>query len=185
MPLCYGGGVKTVEQAARIIGLGAEKVAISSAAIDDPELIVRLAEVLGSQSIVVVLDVRRTSAGGEYEVWRDNARKPTGFSPFALAQDMASRGAGEIVINSIDKDGEMSGYDIELMSRIRDCVSVPITALGGAGSLNDIGALIGKFVVIGAAAGSLFVFKGVYRAVLISYPSPSEKDSLIRSAGIA
>ncbi len=97
-----------------------------------------------------------------------------------LAKTMETFGAGEIVVNSIDRDGTMKGYDVELVSRVRGAVSVPMTALGGAGSLDDIAALIRKFPILGVAAGSLFVFKGIYRAVLINYPRRQEKDALVQ-----
>lgn len=181
MPLCYGGGIKTVEQAERVIAQGVEKVAISSAAVEDPDLIGRLAHVIGKQSVVVVLDVKR-NAGGSYELYLARGTRPTGLDPVRFAAQVSGLGAGEIVINAIDNDGEMSGYDLELIARVRDAVSVPITALGGAGSLKDIGALLARFGVIGAAAGSFFVFKGIYRAVLISYPGPVEKEQVIQDS---
>jgi cyclase len=174
MPLCYGGGVKTVAQAERIIGLGVEKVAISSAAVDDPDLIRGMAEVVGRQSVVVIIDVKNGR-----EVHTHNGTRASGIDVVELAQRAVGLGAGEIVVNSIDNDGVMKGYDIELIERMRKAVSVPLTALGGAGSLKDIGTLINRFGIIGAAAGSLFVFKGVYRAVLISYPNRADKDALI------
>lgn len=179
MPLCYGGGVKTVEQVEKIISLGVEKVAISSEAINNPELVKRAAKVVGNQSIVVVMDVKKTGRGGKYELWIHNAKKSTGKTPVEFAKQMEELGAGEIVINSIDCDGVMKGYDLELIDEIRKAVSLPITVLGGAGALKDIEELIRVFGIIGAAAGSLFVFKGVYRAVLINYPNREEKDALI------
>lgn len=181
MPLCYGGGIKTLEQAERVISQGVEKVAISSAAIERPELVADLARVIGKQSVVVVLDVKR-NAKGQYEVFLGRGTRPTGLDPVRTAIDLGARGAGEVVINSIDSDGEMSGYDLDLISVVKDAVTVPITALGGAGSLKDVSALISRFGVMGAAAGSMFVFKGAYRAVLISYPSPEDKDRMIREA---
>lgn len=179
MPLCYGGGVKTVEQVERIVSLGVEKVAMSAALINDSGLITRAAEVVGSQSIVAVMDVKKVKPGDKYEVWTHNGTKPSGLSPVAFGEQAERLGAGEIVVNSIDCDGAMKGYDIELINRIREAVHLPITALGGAGSMRDIETLIRTFGTIGAAAGSLFVFKGKYRAVLINYPSQEEKDSLI------
>ena len=178
MPLCYGGGVKTVEQAQRIIRLGVEKVALSSAAIDTPDLLPQLAERIGSQSVVAVLDCWRDSSTGTTEVCLVNGTRHTGRSPVDVARDLERLGVGEIVLNSIDRDGGMSGYDIDLIDQVRDAITVPITALGGAGSLKDIGALIARFGIIGAAAGSLFVFKGVYRAVLINYPNYAQKLAL-------
>jgi len=180
MPFCYGGGVKTVEAAQRIIGLGVEKVAISSAAVENPELVTEAAGCVGNQSVVVVLDVKKRATGGKYEVWIRNGQKNTGKCPLELAQKMEKLGAGEVVVNSIDNDGMMKGYDLHLIGKIRKAISVPLTVLGGAGSLRDINQLISNFGVIGAAAGSLFVFKGVYRAVLINYPNRAEKETIIR-----
>ena len=181
MPLCYGGGIKTVEQASRIISLGVEKVAISSAALADPGLITAIAREIGSQSVVVVLDVKR-SLFGKYEVYTHNGKKATGRTPVELAIEAERLGAGEIVINAIDLDGQMKGYDLELARRVREAVGLPMSVLGGAGSLDDIGKLIGACGVVGASAGSLFVFKGKLRAVLINYPTVSERDTLIRGA---
>ena len=179
MPLCYGGGVKTVDQAQRIFGLGVEKVAISSAAVENPELVTGIAEQVGNQSTVVVLDVKKRLKGGKYEVWTHNGQKNTGKCPAAFAQQLERLGVGEIVVNSIDNDGITKGYDLALVDKIRESISVPLTVLGGAGSLQDIGQLIKKYGIIGAAAGSLFVFKGIYKAVLINYPGRAEKDALM------
>lgn len=180
MPLCYGGGINTVDQAKAIIGLGVEKVALSAAALARSELVAEIAEDVGSQSVVVVLDVKQ-SLTGRYEIWTHNATRNTGFCPIEYSRKLQALGVGEIVINSVDLDGVMRGYDFELVSRVRKAITVPMTVLGGAGSLKDIGSLIGRFGIIGAAAGSLFVFKGVYKAVLINYPNPAAKDQLIRA----
>lgn len=178
MPLCYGGGIKTVEQAQRIFSLGVEKVALSSAAIEDPDLITRIADRVGTQSAVVVLDTKKKLLGG-YEVVTHNGKKSTGKNPFELAALFQKKGAGEIVINSVDQDGQMKGYDMNLAEKIRKETTLPLTILGGAGKLDDIGNLIAKFGIIGASAGSLFVFRGAYKAVLISYPNDKEKSELI------
>lgn len=180
MPLCYGGGVKTAEQAKKIIGLGVEKVAISSAAIESPSLISEIASEVGAQSIVVVLDVKKSGKG--YEVWTHNGTRNTKRSPFDVARDVEQRGAGEIVVNSIDNDGQMKGYDLQLAAELRNSVRIPMTVLGGAGALADMQKLIATCGVVGAAAGSLFVFKGAYRAVLINYPNPAQKDEFLAAA---
>lgn len=180
MPLCYGGGVTTGEQVQRIVQLGVEKVSISSAAIENHNLIAEAAACVGNQSVVVVLDIKKNPLSGQYEVWTHNGRKATGKCPLDLARQMERLGAGEIVINSIDNDGFMKGYDLTLVEGIRNSVNIPLTVLGGAGSLKDIGQLINKYGAIGAAAGSLFVFKGIYKAVLINYPNREEKDALIK-----
>ena len=182
MPLCYGGGVKSVDHARRIIGLGVEKVALSSRAVETPELISVIADEIGSQSVVVVLDVRKRPDGGDYEVWTHNGLRRTGRSLSPVLAEVQAQGAGEVVINSIDEDGRMKGYDLELARLVRGATRLPMTMLGGAGSLADIGRLLSACGILGAAAGSLFVFKGAYRAVLINYPNGSQKDELIRGA---
>lgn len=179
MPLCYGGGVKTIEQAQKIFGLGIEKIALSSAVLQNPQLITEIAERVGSQSVIIVLDVKKKLFGG-YEVYTHNGKKSTGINPFKFAEEAQRLGAGEIVINSIDQDGVMKGYDMGLIDKVREQISLPLTVLGGAGSLSDIKQVIDKHGIIGVAAGSLFVFKGVYKAVLINYPTFEEKEKLIK-----
>lgn len=179
MPLCYGGGVKTVEQAQRIFSLGVEKIALSSAVLTNPNLITQIADRVGAQSVVVVLDVKKKILGG-YEVYTHNGKKSTGVNPLKFVEEAQRLGAGEIVINSIDKDGVMKGYDFDLIEKIREKITLPMTVLGGAGSLEDIQKIIEKHGVIGIAAGSLFVFKGPYKAVLINYPSREEKNKLFQ-----
>jgi cyclase len=179
MPLCYGGGVKTVEQVKTIIGLGIEKVAISSAAVANPRLIADAAEAVGNQSVVVVLDVKPRPRSTTYEVWTHNGTINTGRPMLELAAQVEKLGAGEIVVNAIERDGQMKGYDLELARQINSSARVPVTILGGAGSLAHIQELISHFGVIGAAAGSMFVFKGIYRAVLVNYPSLKERDQLL------
>ena len=182
MPLCYGGGIKTPDQAKRIIALGVEKVAISSAAVENPALITQISNDIGRQSVVIVLDVKKRVFGKDYDVFVKNARTNTKRSVFDLALVAERLGAGELVINSIDQDGAMTGYDLVLATKIRQTVNIPVTILGGAGSLEHIEALIRSCGVIGASAGSLFVFKGVYKAVLINYPTLVQRDELIKKA---
>jgi cyclase len=179
MPLCYGGGVKTVEQAQKIFSLGIEKIALSSAVIQNPQLVTQIAERVGSQSVIVVLDIKKKLFGG-YEVYTHNGKKATGINPFKFAQELEKLGAGEIIINSIDQDGVMKGYDLNLIDKIAETISIPLTVLGGAGSLSDIEKVIEKHGVIGVAAGSLFVFKGPYKAVLINYPNQTEKKTIFK-----
>ncbi len=180
MPLCYGGGVKTIEDAKKIVNLGAEKVAISSEAIKKPSLISQIADAIGVQSVVVVLDVKKVGIFGKYEVFTHNGKQSTGKSPIDLAKEFEKLGAGEIVLNNIDLDGVMKGYDTKLTRLAREAVNIPLTMLGGAGSFEDIRNLIDEFGTIGAAAGSLFVFKGKYKAVLINYPTTEEKKNIIK-----
>lgn len=178
MPLCYGGGVTTVEEAKKIISLGAEKVALSNAALSNPSLLKEIAKAVGVQSVVVVVDVKKKKFFGGYEIYTHNGKKKSKKKFDQFLKELEEIGIGELVINSIDNDGKMTGYDLELAQIARDIVSTPITVLGGAGNLKDIKSLISKFKLIGAAAGSLFVFKGKYKAVLINYPNFEEKKSL-------
>lgn len=182
MPLCYGGGIKSVEQIEHLIGLGVEKVAISSAAVDDPDLISNASACVGSQSLVGVIDVMEKGFFKKPEVVTLNATKATGIDPISFAKKLDNLGVGEIVLNSVDRDGSMNGYDLNLVSKVREVVQVPITVLGGAGKFDHIRDLVEKHSLIGAAAGSLFVFKGKYRAVLINYPNREIRDALVKNS---
>lgn len=180
MPLCYGGGIRSVDQAQRIFNLGVEKIAISSAVVNNEKLIEEIGDIVGVQSVVVVLDVKKKLLGG-YEVYINNGKKATGKNPIQYAKYLQELGVGEIVINSIDQDGQMKGFDINLIQKVREVLHIPLTVLGGAGSLNDIKSIIDKFGVLGVSAGSLFVFKGIYKAVLINYPTRIEKERLFEN----
>jgi len=184
MPLCYGGGITSAQQAARIIDLGVEKVSVSAAAVKNPTLLGQMAEAIGRQSVVAVVDVRKKSGlfAKGHEVCTHNATRGHLEDPVELACRLEAAGAGEIVLNSVDRDGSMKGYDLELAHRMRSALKVPLTVLGGAGSLEHMGELFQRCGVVGAAAGSLFVFKGQYRAVLINYPTPQQKDALFSTA---
>lgn len=182
MPLCYGGGIRTAEQAKKIISLGVEKVAISSAALNDPMLITRIAEEIGRQSVVVVLDHKHRMLSKSQDVWIHNGTRNTKRSVLDVALEMQALGAGEIVINSIENDGRMQGYDVTLAAKLRETVNLPITVLGGGGSLEHMHDVVAKCGVVGVAAGSFFVFKGPYRAVLISYPNDQQKADVVYSA---
>lgn len=172
MPLCYGGGVSEAETAASIIALGYEKVSVSHAALERPEIVREMANRIGVQSTVVTIDVKKEGFFGGYCVYSRNASKKYKVDPVEFAAQCADLGAGEIVINSIDRDGLMQGYDLDLARKVRAAVSTPMTVIGGAGSVDHLAALVNELGPIGAGAGSLFVFKGKYRAVLINYFRP-------------
>jgi cyclase len=178
MPLCYGGGIKTAAQANRIIGLGVEKISLSSAAVENPQIITEIAQQIGSQSVVVVIDVRTDGNNGTPTQYTHNGTKKVAGDPVEFAKEMERLGAGEIIINNITNEGGMTGYDLDLVKRFRDVLNVPMTVLGGASHLDDLSELIQNFGVIGAAAGSIFVFKGRYRAVLVNYPAAERKLSI-------
>jgi cyclase len=180
MPLCYGGGVTTAEQASRIVDMGVEKVAVSSAAINNPSLLTEMAAAVGRQSVVVVLDVRKRTGlfSKEFEICTRNAKVAYTQDPLVLAVQLQDAGAGEVVVNSVDRDGTMEGYDLDMAAYFKQALKVPVTFLGGAGSMGDILKLFSHVGLVGAAAGSMFVFKGKYRAVLINYPTPMQKKQL-------
>jgi cyclase len=180
MPLCYGGGVTSAEQAAQLVDIGVEKVAVSAAAVANPMLLTDMAAAVGRQSVVAVLDVRKRTGllSRSYEVCTHNGKIAHKLDIFALAMQLQSAGAGEIVINSVDRDGSMEGYDLELAKQFKQALNVPMTFLGGAGSLDHMSELITRLGLVGAAAGSLFVFKGKYKAVLLNYPPPEQKNRL-------
>jgi cyclase len=180
MPFCYGGGITTVEQAKKIIELGAEKIAISSAAVNNPIIIKQIGEAIGVQSVVVIIDIKKKSKllGGGYDIYTNNGMIKAKVKLNEFIDILNKIGVGEIVVNSIDNDGTMNGYDDALISLFREKTNFPMTVLGGAGNLDDIKMLISKYKIIGAAAGSLFVFKGKYKAVLINYPNREEKSRL-------
>ncbi len=177
MPLCYGGGIKTIDQAHNITQLGAEKVAISSVYFEQEGFLEELSEIIGSQSIVVVLDIKK-SFMGNYEVYINNGQTKIKKPLKEILKDLNNSPIGELVINSIDKDGLMNGYDMKLASLVRKLVNFPLTILGGAGSYSDILDIVKEFKIIGAAAGSLFVFKGVYKAVLINYIDNKDRERI-------
>jgi imidazole glycerol-phosphate synthase subunit HisF len=171
MPLCYGGGINSVDKAKKILSLGVEKIAMSSAAIKNMNLVNEMVAGIGGQSVVVILDVKRKMLGG-YEVVLNNGTIKTGHSPIRLVAELQQRGVGEIVINSVDNDGVMKGYDYDLIDEIKKIISVPMTILGGAGSSDDLQKAVDRYGIIGVSAGSLFVYKGNYKGVLINYPLP-------------
>lgn len=181
MPFCYGGGIKNTEQALRIFSLGVEKIAVSSLAIENPTMVETIAQKVGNQSMVVVIDAKKKTLSNKHEVFIHNGKINTKLEINAFVNSIINMGVGEIVINSIDRDGTMSGYDINLISKIRETTSLPLTVLGGASNYDDLGEVISEYGIIGAGAGSIFVFKGKYRAVLINYPTSAEKKELLET----
>jgi cyclase len=174
MPMAYGGGVSSLEQIKNVLFAGIEKVVINSAAIDHPELIRRAARQFGNQSIIASIDVKKNWLG-KYQVMGKGGRQKTKFPPLDWARKMEDMGAGEIFLNSIDRDGTFKGYDQELIGEIAGQINIPLIACGGAGSVDDFLPVVKRSGASAAAAGSLFVFHGPHRAVLISYP---DQDTL-------
>ena len=179
MPLCYGGGIKEIQDVERIINLGVEKIALNSGLFDNPKLVGESAHKFGSQSVAVVIDVKKTGfLRKNFQVFKTHGTVNTQLNPFEFAKQLEDQGAGEIVLQSIDNDGLLTGYDLELIEQMHSSVNIPITVIGGAGSYEDFRKLINKFKIIGIGAGSVFVFKGKYRAVLIQYPEKVEKNKI-------
>jgi cyclase len=173
MPLCYGGGVKDVETMRRLYSLGMEKVALNTAAVESRTIVGTASREFGAQSVIVSIDAKKKRFGG-YQVWTHGGQKSTGLDPVEHARRVEQEGAGEILLNSIDRDGTMSGYDIDLVKRVSRAVAIPVVACGGAGTVEDLGRAVKEGGASAAGAGSIFVFQGPHRAVLISYPSHSE-----------
>lgn len=173
MPLAYGGGIRRMDQIERVIRLGAEKVCINTAAVENPGLIREAADAFGNQSIVVSIDAKRRFRG-KYKVYARGGRRGTNLDAVDFARQVEDCGAGEIFLTSIDRDGTMKGYDLELVRRVVDAVRIPVIACGGAASLDDLAVVVKQARASAAAAGSLLVFHGKHRAVLISFPSPAE-----------
>lgn len=177
MPLCYGGGVRRMDDARRLFEAGIEKVSINTAAVEVPGLIEEATDVFGSQSIMVSIDVKSSRLGSRSVVTRSASRR-TGLEPAEYAQSVEARGAGEILLTSVDREGTGKGYDLDLVREISDAVNIPVVAHGGAGSLEDLAAGL-RSGASAAAAGSLFVFQGPHRAVLISYPTQEEQELVL------
>jgi cyclase len=172
MPMCYGGGVTTIEECEVLYKLGVEKVAFNTSLFTNPKLIRDAAKNFGSQSIIASIDVKK-NLFGSYSVYVMSGTKDTKCNPVSYAKRAEELGVGEIFINSIDKDGMMNGYDYELIEKISSAVNIPVVAIGGAGSLADCVKSV-KGGASAAAAGSLFVYYGPLKAVLINYPTQEE-----------
>ena len=178
MPLTAGGGIRSHEDIARLLSIGVEKVVINSLAMENPDFIQEAAERAGSQAIVVSIDVQR-HADGRYEAFSQGVRKASGLHPVAWAKTVEEKGAGEIFLNSIDRDGTMRGYDVELIRQVSEAVSIPVIACGGAGKLEDFREAVHAGGASAVAAGSFFVCHGRRRAVLINFPTKKELESVL------
>jgi len=172
MPLAYGGGITKIEEIQKLIQCGIEKVVLGSSAFNNPGLITKAAKILGSQSVAVCVDVKK-NLFGKYGVYVENGAKNTKSTVLEYTKKMVDFGAGEIILQSVDRDGSFEGYDLSLIEKISKEVAIPLVAVGGAKSVEDFQ----QAIVHGAsavAAGSMFVFQRPHRAVLISYPTQQE-----------
>jgi cyclase len=178
MPFGYGGGITRVDQIKRLYALGVEKIIVNSAAAQTPRLIAEAAAMAGSSSVVVSIDVRRNWMGN-YSVFTRGGERDIKLEPAEYAREMERLGAGEILLNAIDRDGTMSGYDLELITRVAEAVTLPVVAVGGAGELMHFRQAVERGASA-VAAGSMFVFHGRHRAVLITYPEYAELEKMFR-----
>jgi len=178
MPVGYGGGVTTATDAKRIVGIGIEKVVLNTIVDRSPQVVTEISEALGSSSTVVSIDAKKKLTGG-WDTYVARGSRKTGLSPVDAAVRAQELGAGELIVSSIDRESTFSGYDLKLLHSVAEAVSVPVIALGGASSVADMGEALdaGASAV---AAGSMFVLNGKHRAVLITYPSPSDIKALVR-----
>lgn len=179
MPLCYGGGIRSIEDISEVLAAGVEKVSLNSIALEDPQFVKLAAQTFGSSTIVVCIDYKKSLLGGQH-VYSKSGTVKSKLNPVAFAQMMEEMGAGEIVLNSIDRDGMMTGYDLDLLSKVTEKISIPVIALGGAGNLSHMSEAVRKSGVSALAAGSMFVFQGPHRAVLISYPKRADLESQLK-----
>lgn len=173
MPFAVGGGIKSIQDIKEVVNAGAEKAIINTYAVERPEFIKEASDVFGSSTIVVSIDVKKKRFGKK-QVYVLGGSKATGLDPILFAKKMEQMGAGEIIINSVDNDGLMTGYDLELIKDISKAVTIPVIACGGAGSLHDFGQAVEESYASAVSAGSMFVYQGPRRAVLINYPSLKE-----------
>ncbi len=178
MPFAYGGGVRDLDQMRRIFSLGVEKVALNTAAFENPELVTAASVAFGRQSVIVSMDVRR-DWWGRYEVWVRGGRSRTRLDPVSHARKVEALGAGEILLTSIDRDGTFSGFDLNLIKAVVNSVKIPVIACGGAGSLEDLGAAAKEGGAAAVAAGSIFVYQGRNRGVLVNFPSKIERRRVL------
>jgi imidazole glycerol-phosphate synthase subunit HisF len=182
MPLCYGGGINSIDSIKQLVQSGVEKIALNSKAADDPSFVEKAANLFGSSTIVISIDVKKNLLG-KYEVYSHSGSKKVKLRPEEYAKHMEERGAGEILLNSISNDGTMLGYDLELIKSVSSSVRIPVITCGGAGEINhfkdayDSGASA-------MAAGSLFVFHGKHRGVLISYPAQEDLNKLFTGKNV-
>ncbi len=177
MPLCYGGGVRTVSQASKLFAIGIEKICLQTAALNNPSIITQIAERFGSQSVLVSVDIKRNWRGKAF-LYSAASGKMLPYRWLDHIGNAITAGAGEVVLNAVDRDGVMGGMDIPLIHQAALSIPVPLIAMGGVGNLEDIQSAI-KAGASAVAAGAYFVFQGPHRAVLISYPRYDELERLL------
>lgn len=177
MPLAYGGGITSAEMIRQILMVGIEKVIINTQAVRNPEFVKRSVNYFGSSTIVVSIDAKK-NLFGKYNVYINSGQEKTNLHPVEWAKDLEKIGVGEIIINSIDKDGTLTGYDWALIETVAKAVKIPVIAAGGGSGLTDFVNVCKNHKASAAAAGAHFVFQGKHNAVLITYPSQVEIEKV-------
>jgi cyclase len=178
MPVCYGGSISSVDQMKKLFNIGIEKVALNSSVIENQRLINDAAEVFGSQSIIISIDVKK-NLFGKYQVYTHSGEKNSKKDPAEYAKTVEKAGAGEILLNSIDRDGTWNGFDIDLIKSITDAVGIPVIAVGGAGNLEHISEAVHKGGASAIAIGSMAVYQGKDLGVLINFPTRDRLENII------
>lgn len=173
MPLSYGGAIRDIETAKRILSIGFEKIIVNTIAIEQPEFVTHLAEQFGNQSIIVSIDIKKNTFG-KYQIYSNNGTKKTKLNPIEWAAELEKKGVGELLVTSMDRDGTWKGYDINLIKSITDEVNVPVIASGGAGSTKDIGDVVEKGGASAVALGSMVVYQARGKGVLVSFPDKKD-----------
>jgi len=173
MPFAVGGGIRTIRDIRSILSAGAEKVVINSYAAENPDFVSEAADSFGSSTITVCIDIKKRWLGAP-QTWTVSGTRPTGYRPEEFARLVEEKGAGEIIVQSIPRDGTMEGYDLDLVRRVSEAVTIPVVALGGAGTVEHLRQAYLEAHTSGLAAGSMFVFHGPKHGVLINYPDRSE-----------
>ena len=176
MPLCYGGGIKTIHQFEKIINLGIEKVSLSHSALYDDELILESIKNFGSQSTIVTLDIKKLN--NKYFIFHNNGSKIYDHDLFEIIKKLQDFGVGEIIFNMIDRDGMKSGYDFEFLDLVKPIISNPISILGGVKDIKDFELVLKKFGLVGLCASSLFTLQGKFDSVLLKYINEQDKNHL-------
>ncbi|HEV6966455.1 AglZ/HisF2 family acetamidino modification protein [Roseateles sp.] len=184
MPLAYGGGVTEVSHVKRLVEMGVEKVVINSAAMSRPQLVTEAAMAVGSQSIVVSIDVKKGLLGGYGARAVSGTKKVDAKSIPALVEQMVQAGAGEILLNNVDRDGTLLGYDHELLRSVTAAASVPVISCGGARDVADLARAVAQSGAAACAAGALFTYRGPHRAVLLNYPRPFEVNEALKASSL-
>ena len=177
VPLAYGGGIRTLDHVRTVLGCGIEKVVLGTIVADDPSLVTRAAEVYGAQAVVVSVDAREAKGG--YEVCVTNATRHLGVDPVTYARRAEELGAGEILLNAVDRDGMMDGYDVALIRSVSEAVGIPVIACGGAGERGHLADPIRQGGASAVAAGSIFVYRGRERGVLINFPERTQLETML------